>query len=125
MVKTQAIASNLEAIAKRADGQGMTKKKLVESLVLGGRQKPIVGGPQTIAEELISWTDEADVDGFVLACTVTPECFEDFVDLVVPALQERGAYKTSYSPGTLREKLFAGQTALLPDRHPASMRRGW
>jgi hypothetical protein len=36
------------------------------------------------------------------------EGLEDFVDLVVPILQERGVYKADYRPGTLREKLFAG-----------------
>jgi len=45
---------------------------------------------------------------------VVPECFDDFIGLVVPILQERGAFKTAYAPGTLRRKLF-GQ-----DRLPAS-----
>ena len=109
MVKTQAIVSNLEAIVKKPDAGpgGMTMRKLKESLVLGGRQKPIVGGPQTIANVLIAWSEEADVDGFILARTVTPECFEDFIEHVIPELQKRGAYKTAYAPGTLREKLFS------------------
>jgi alkanesulfonate monooxygenase SsuD/methylene tetrahydromethanopterin reductase-like flavin-dependent oxidoreductase (luciferase family) len=51
--------------------------------------------------------DAADLDGFVLARTVTPECFADFVDLVVPELQRRGVYQTRYREGTLREMLAA------------------
>ena len=43
---------------------------------------------------------------FDLSRIVTPEGLEDFVDLVVPILQERGVYKRDYRPGTLREKLF-------------------
>ncbi len=124
MVKSQAIVSNLEAVAKRPAGQEMTMKKLKDSLILGGRQKPIIGGPETVANELIAWTTEADVDGFILSRTVTPECFEDFIEFVVPELQRRGAYKTAYSAGTLREKLFAGSPAL-PDHHPAASSRGW
>ena len=119
MVKSEAIVSNLEAVARQP---AMTMQKLLDSLVLGGRQKPIVGGPQTIADELIAWTKEADVDGFILARTVTPECFEHIVEWVVPELQARGAFKTAYAPGTHREKLF-GKGPELPATHPAAARR--
>ena len=57
-----------------------------------------------------------------LSRIVTPESLEDFVDLVVPILQERGVYKHNYRPGTLREKLFAG-SRLLPLSHPAAEHR--
>ena len=53
---------------------------------------------------------------------MTPESLEDFVDLVVPILQERGAYKRDYLPGTLREKLF-GRSRLLPPSHPVGAYR--
>ena len=52
--------------------------------------------------------------------TVMPECIVDFVDLVVPVLQERGAHKRAYAPGTLREKLFGTGRAQLPASHPAA-----
>ena len=52
----------------------------------------------------------------------TPEGLGDFVELVVPILQERGVYKHDYRPGTLREKLFAG-SPLLPPSHPAAAHR--
>jgi long-chain alkane monooxygenase len=52
---------------------------------------------------------------------VTPESLGDFVDLVVPILQERGAYKRDY--GTLREKLFAGSRRLPPSHPGAAYRR--
>src|SRR5438477_13094665 len=71
---------------------------------------------QTRAEDLISWVDDTDIDGFNLSRIVTPEGLEDFVDLVVPILQERGVYKTAYREGTLRQKLF-GRSARLPEAH--------
>ena len=117
MVQTDAIRSNLEALTIRNPGPPMTKRRLREMMVLGSRQAPIVGSPDQVADEMIAWTREADVDGFILSRTVTPECFEDFVELVVPALQRRGAYKEAYVPGTLREKLF-GQGPRLSTRHP-------
>lgn len=101
-VPTQAIASNLVAMAQ----QKMTKRMLTERMVLGSRQVPIVGDAGQVADALVAWVEETEVDGFILSRTVTPECFEDFIELVVPELQRRGAYKEAYAPGTLRAKLF-------------------
>ncbi|HUB46455.1 MAG TPA: LLM class flavin-dependent oxidoreductase [Acetobacteraceae bacterium] len=114
---TQAIRSNVEAMA-RALGAGWTKRKLIDRFVLGSRQPPIVGSPQQVADELIAWMEEGDVDGFNLARTVVPECLENFIELVVPALQERGVYKRQYAAGTYRQKLF-GLGDRLPPEHIA------
>ena len=120
---TNAIQSNVAAMA-RAAGPGWTKRKLLEQSVLGSRQPPIVGDPAQVADALQAWVAEADVDGFNLSRTVMPECLESFIDLVVPVLQERGAFKAAYSPGTYREKLF-GQGPLLSPGHPAARHRAW
>lgn len=81
-----------------------------------GKEVVLAGSPQTVAQELISWVDETDVDGFNLARTIEPLQLEAFVDLVVPELQNRGRYKTQYAAGTFREKLF-GNGPHLPTRH--------
>ncbi len=116
-----AIQSNVAAMA-RAAGPAWTKRALLEQSVLGSRQPPIVGDPAQVADALQSWAEAADVDGFNLSRTVMPECLEAFVGLVVPVLQERGAFKSAYAPGTYREKLF-GAGALLPTAHPAARHR--
>jgi FMN-dependent oxidoreductase (nitrilotriacetate monooxygenase family) len=118
---TQAIQSNVAAMAKVA-GPGWTKRKLLEQSVLGSRQPPIVGDPAQVADALESWMQAADVDGFNLSRTVMPECLESFIGLVVPVLQERGLYKTGYAPGTYREKLF-GAGPRLPGDHAAARHR--
>ena len=74
---------------------------------------------QPIAFNHQAHVEEADVDGYNLAYTVLPECFEDFVELVVPELQRRGLQKTAYAPGTMRHKLF-GRGDRVPDSHPAA-----
>jgi alkanesulfonate monooxygenase SsuD/methylene tetrahydromethanopterin reductase-like flavin-dependent oxidoreductase (luciferase family) len=103
---TQAIRSNVEAITASL-GSGWSKRRLIDRFVLGSRQPSLVGSPEQVADQLIAWVMEADVDGFNLSRTVVPECLESFIDLVVPVLQERGAYKHCYAPGTYRHKLFA------------------
>ncbi len=119
--QTNAIQSNVAAMAKVA-GPTWTKRKLLEQSVLGSRQPPIVGSPAQVADALQAWMDEAGVDGFNLSRTVMPECLESVIDLVVPLLQERGAYKAGYTPGTYREKLF-GAGPRLPPEHPAACHR--
>jgi FMN-dependent oxidoreductase (nitrilotriacetate monooxygenase family) len=115
---SQAIQSNVEAIAA-ALGQRWSKRKLIDRFVLGSRQPPIVGSPEQVADALMLWVEEGDVDGFNLSRTVMPECLETFIALVVPVLQERGVYKTGYAAGTYRQKLF-GAGDRLPDGHPAA-----
>ena len=118
--KSSAIVSNVEAMTRTA-GPQWTKRKLLEQMVLGSRQAPMVGSAEQIADKLAAWMDEAGVDGFNLSRTVVPECFDDIIELVIPILQERGLYKTAYSDGTLREKLFG--TPRLADRHVAAKYR--
>lgn len=119
-VKTNAVSSNLEAITVKARDTEWTPRKLLQMMVLGSRQAPIVGSPTMVADELQAWVDEADVDGFNLSRTVIPECVADFVALVVPELQSRGVMKRDYAPGTLRQKLFGPDRARLPGSHPAA-----
>ncbi len=114
---SQAITSNVAAI-NRSQGPQWTRRKLLEQMVLGSRQPPLVGSASQVAEALIGWTENTGVDGFNLSRTVAPECFVDFGRLVVPELQSRGAFKTAYRAGTLRQKLF-GQGDRLPASHPA------
>ncbi len=118
---SQAVQSNIASIAASL-GQGWTKRMLIDRFILGSRQTPIVGSPSQVADALQRWVTEADVDGFNLSRTVLPECLEDFVQLVVPELQDRGVYKTAYGPGTYRQKLF-GLGDRLPDTHPVARER--
>ena len=119
---TDAISSNVEAM-RRVFGPGWTKRQLIDQFILGSRQRPITGSAEQVAQALIDYAEAADVDGFNLSRTVMPEGLDGVVDLVVPILQERGAYKRDYAPGTYREKLFGGG-ARLAAPHPAVAWRG-
>jgi alkanesulfonate monooxygenase SsuD/methylene tetrahydromethanopterin reductase-like flavin-dependent oxidoreductase (luciferase family) len=91
-----------------------------ENATIGGRGPVVVGSPSDVADELIGWVEDTDVDGFNLAYAVTPETFSDFVDLVVPELQRRGRYKLDYARGSLREKLYGPGRSRLSADHPAA-----
>jgi long-chain alkane monooxygenase len=105
---------------------GKDKSWSIEELAkfggIGGLGPVWVGSPSAIADILQEWVEETDADGFNLAYAVTPETFEDVVELVVPELQRRGVYPKAYRPGTLRDKLF-GDGPYLQAPHPAAQYR--
>jgi len=72
-----------------------------------------------VAAELIDWVDQTGIDGFNLARIVTPESYADFIEWVVPELQQRKRYKTAYASGVWREKIFNTQAPYLNAPHPA------
>jgi alkanesulfonate monooxygenase len=122
-IETEAMRSALAAFTSDDPDRVWTVRELAEHVAIGGRGPLFVGSPEEIADTLIEWVETTDVDGFNLAYAVTPESFEDFVDLVVPELQRRAAYKHEYRPGTLREKLFGPGRARLAAPHPAARYR--
>jgi long-chain alkane monooxygenase len=121
--KTDANNSFMDALTKRAVDVTWTRRRIIDQVILGSRWQPIVGTPSQVADAMITLMECCDIDGFNLSRTVMPECVRDFVDLVVPELQERGVYKTGYVPGTLREKLYGPGHARLGASHPAAQVR--
>jgi FMN-dependent oxidoreductase (nitrilotriacetate monooxygenase family) len=121
-VETNAIVSAVDALAEGDPEKRWTIEELAAWGGIGGLGPVIVGSPSTIADILQEWMEETDVDGFNLAYAVTPESFEDVVELLVPELQRRGVYPTAYKDGTLRDKLF-GDGDHLSETHPAASYR--
>jgi len=94
-----------------------TVREAAEYIGLGGRGPVIVGDARQVADQLESWLDDTGIDGFNLAFAVAHDSMRDVVTHIVPELQRRGRYRTSYETGTLRHKAF-GQGPRLPDSHP-------
>ncbi|MFJ6809188.1 NtaA/DmoA family FMN-dependent monooxygenase [Streptomyces anulatus] len=68
-------------------------------------RQSFIGSPRTVAAELTSFVDERAADGFILVPHLTPSGLDDFVDRVVPLLQESGAFRSEYTGSTLRSHL--------------------
>lgn len=62
------------------------------------------GTPAALADELLAW-QAAGLDGFRLRPAVIGHDLDAIVDGLVPELQSRGAFRTSYDDGLLRERL--------------------
>lgn len=116
-VESNAIQSAVAAFSQADEsGKPWSVADIAEWGGIGGMGPVFIGSGTDVAATLQDWVDDTDVDGFNIAYAVTPGSFEDIVEHVIPALQQRDAYPVDYVPGTLRHKLF-GQGDLLPDRH--------
>jgi FMN-dependent oxidoreductase (nitrilotriacetate monooxygenase family) len=67
---------------------------------------PTTVGPGVVhADHIQEWLEAGAVDGFWISPDVYEDGVDAFVDEVVPLLQERGLYPSSYPGTTLRENL--------------------
>jgi FMN-dependent oxidoreductase (nitrilotriacetate monooxygenase family) len=67
---------------------------------------PVVAGtPTQVADFMEEWFLAEAVDGFSVVPDIAADGVEDFVNLVVPILQERGLYHEDYEGTTLREHM--------------------
>ncbi|UXY17731.1 hypothetical protein N8I84_02500 [Streptomyces cynarae] len=88
-----------------------TLDEVARYLGAGGIGHVEVGSPATVADELERWVEEADVDGFNLACATTPGTF---VDLVVPELRSRGRIRPCPAAPRSHERLHGAADSLGP-----------
>jgi FMN-dependent oxidoreductase (nitrilotriacetate monooxygenase family) len=65
----------------------------------------VVGSAEQVADVMIERCDAFGADGFNIVPSALPQTLDDFVDLVIPELQERGAYRSAYEGNTLRDHL--------------------
>ncbi|WP_337820818.1 NtaA/DmoA family FMN-dependent monooxygenase [Amycolatopsis sp. A1MSW2902] len=83
----------------------ITWAQLVRAVDSAHQHTVLVGTPEHIADRLATGWEQGAYDGLSIAAPLIPAGLADFVDTVVPILQDRGAHKRDYPPGTLRERL--------------------
>jgi alkanesulfonate monooxygenase SsuD/methylene tetrahydromethanopterin reductase-like flavin-dependent oxidoreductase (luciferase family) len=86
----------------RAEAKNLSIRDLI--IEVTGRQN-FIGTAARVAEQLNEYVQTDACDGFILVPHLTPAGLDDFVDQVVPLLQERGVFRTEYSGTTLRDNL--------------------
>ncbi len=65
----------------------------------------LIGSAEEIADRLIGRVEAQAADGFVLGFPVIGQGLDDFVELVIPVLEERGVYDRNLPGTTLRDHL--------------------
>ncbi|NUP25891.1 MAG: NtaA/DmoA family FMN-dependent monooxygenase [Nocardia sp.] len=86
----------------RAEAENLSIRELI--IEVTARQQ-FVGSPAQVAAEIDRYVQEDAADGFILVPHLTPAGLDEFVDKVVPELQDRGNFRTEYTGATLREHL--------------------
>ncbi|MFE6078454.1 LLM class flavin-dependent oxidoreductase [Paenibacillus sp. NPDC057886] len=94
--------STTDKIKQQAQEQGLTLRQV--ALLASTPRTSFIGTPDQIADQIQEWFEGEAADGFNIR-TVVPNGLADFVDLVVPVLQERGLFRTEYEHETLRGNL--------------------
>ncbi|MCX6489508.1 MAG: LLM class flavin-dependent oxidoreductase [Rhodococcus sp.] len=93
-----------ETILRIVEKDGPTVRELLGTLAAGGGHATMIGTPESIADEMKSWIGRG-ADGFNLMCPRYPDSLADFVEHVVPILQQRGLFRSEYTSSTLRGHL--------------------
>ncbi|MFB5265712.1 LLM class flavin-dependent oxidoreductase [Paenibacillus enshidis] len=94
--------SGTDKIKKNAREKGLTLRQV--ALQAATPRSGFIGTPEQVADQIQAWFEEEAADGFMITSAV-PTGLEDFVNQVVPILQERGIYRTEYESDTLRGNL--------------------
>ncbi|KAK7606473.1 alkanesulfonate monooxygenase [Phyllosticta paracitricarpa] len=117
----QSVVSSWSAAVPGSDGVKWTKKRVATELALGGPHPKAIGSPQTVANILQNWVDEAGIDGFNISYAINPGDFEDLIKWLWPELRKRGVFWEDYPATTTRENyLTDGKGPRLREDHPGS-----
>ena len=71
----------------------------------GHRPQRSSARPPQVAAQINEYVQADAADGYILVPHLTPPGLDEFVDRVVPELQERGSFRTDYTGPTLRDHL--------------------
>lgn len=86
----------------RAEAGNLSIRELIIDVTT---RQQFVGTPAQVAEEIDGYVQNDACDGFILIPHITPAGLDEFVDKVIPELQERGSFRTEYTGTTLRDHL--------------------
>lgn len=93
---------NTVALARR---ENLTIRELYLRLAGARGKRTILGTPEQIADQFEEWFVARAADGFIVQPSYLPGSLDEFAELVIPVLQERGLFRTDYEGATLRDHL--------------------
>ncbi|MBO3284505.1 LLM class flavin-dependent oxidoreductase [Paenibacillus sp. FSL M8-0228] len=101
-IGSNAFRSGTDKIKRVAKEQNLTLREV--ALRSATPRTSFIGTAEQVADRVQEWFDRKGADGFIIGSDV-PSGLHDFINLVVPILQERGVYRQDYEFSTLRENL--------------------
>lgn len=94
--------SHTDRIKRQAKEENLTLRQV--AIREATPRSAFIGTPEKIADLVQKWFEERGADGFIIS-TQTPHALDEFVEKVVPILQQRGVYREEYEADTLRGNL--------------------
>ncbi|MGI9478913.1 MAG: LLM class flavin-dependent oxidoreductase [Hyphomicrobiaceae bacterium] len=101
----EAARSRTELIVGLVEREGLTLRQLLTHMAQARGHYSFVGTPEQLADLMEDWLNGGVADGFNLMPPVLPWMLDVFVAEVVPLLQKRGIFRTSYEGPMLRDHL--------------------
>jgi FMN-dependent oxidoreductase (nitrilotriacetate monooxygenase family) len=103
--ETEHLKSRAALLLEMARRERLSLRELYHRVAAARGHLLLIGNPLQIADVLESWFRSGAADGFNVMPPFFPGQFDDFVEGVVPILQERGLFRADYEGSTLREHL--------------------
>lgn len=92
-----------DAIATRAKRNQLTLREVaLEETV---RRSPFMGTYEEVADLIIEWVEDGAADGFIFGPHIYGAVYDEFLENVLPILEEKGYYDKSFHGETLRDHL--------------------
>jgi FMN-dependent oxidoreductase (nitrilotriacetate monooxygenase family) len=109
-VQSSGSQGNLAALKSIAAGASITIADAGRIYGRGVMCPRFVGTAKDVAEQMADVVGSGAADGFVVSPAFLPDTFEDFVDAVVPILQQKALLRHDYRGNTLRDHLGMAPT---------------
>ncbi|MGO4548562.1 LLM class flavin-dependent oxidoreductase [Paenibacillus sp. 2TAB23] len=94
--------STTDKIKREAQEQKLTLRQV--ALRSATPRTPFIGTPERVADLIQEWFEKGAIDGFIIGAGV-PTGLDEFVEHVIPVLQQRGLFREEYESDTLRGNL--------------------
>jgi FMN-dependent oxidoreductase (nitrilotriacetate monooxygenase family) len=92
-------------VLRWAREENLTIRQIFERYAGARGQRTVKGTASEIADQMQEWFVHRGVDGFLIQPAHLPGGLDDFVEMVIPELQNRGIFRTEYEGTTLRDNL--------------------
>ena len=95
--------STTDQIKAMAQQENLTLREV--ALRVATPKSEFIGTYEQVADKMIEWVDHEAADGFVINLYVMGKQYDDFLNFVVPILEEKGYFNRNYEFDTLRGNL--------------------
>lgn len=99
----EASRSRTQVIVALVSRERLTLRQLLQRLAGARGHFTMAGTPEQVAALIEDWFLSGAADGFNVMPPILPALLDTFIDEVVPILQKRGLFRTSYEGHTLRD----------------------